>query len=65
MLKVSLNILYLINSLQFYTDSFESSLVFGHCLKICMLFGYNPQIIYCYFFSKLNLVIIQALYVTK
>ena len=35
--------------LQFYTDSFETSLVFGHGLKICMWFGYMPQIIFAAF----------------
>ena len=38
---------------------------FGHGLKICMWLRYNPQIIFCYFFRKLNLVIFQALYITK
>ena len=50
--------------LQFYTDSFETSLVFGHDLKICMWFGYNPQIIFCHFFCKLNLAIFWALSIT-
>ena len=27
-----------------------------------MWFGYNPQIIFCHFFCKLNLAIFQALY---
>ena len=34
---------------------------FGHGLKTCMWFGYNPQIIFCHFFRKLNLVFFQAL----
>ena len=34
---------------------------FGHGLKTCMCFGYNPQIIFCHFFRNLNLVIFQAL----
>ena len=38
---------------------------FGHGLNICMWFGYNPQIIFCYFLCKLNLVIFQALYIRK
>ena len=33
---------------------------FGHGLKICMWFGYNPQNIFCYFFYKMNYVIIAA-----
>ena len=28
-----------------------------HGLKMCILFGYNLQIIFCYFFHKLNLAI--------
>ena len=38
---------------------------FGHGLKICMWFGYNPQIIIWYFFCKLNLAIFPALSITK
>ena len=34
---------------------------FCHGLKICMWFGYSPQIISCYFFGKLNLAIFRAL----
>ena len=30
---------------------------YGHGLKICMWFGYNPWIIFCNFFHNLNLVI--------
>ena len=30
---------------------------FYHGLKICMRFGYNPDIIFCHFFRNLNLVI--------
>ena len=37
---------------------------FGHGLKICMWFWYNPQI-FCSFFRKLNLVFFGALYITK
>ena len=32
----------------------------GHDLKICISFGYNPQITFCHFFHKLNLVIFTA-----
>ena len=46
---------------QLYADSFETSQVFGHGLKTCMWFGYNPQIIFCHFFRNLNLVFFQAL----
>ena len=38
---------------------------FGHSLKVFMLFGYNPQIIFCHFFGKLNLAIFRALSITK
>ena len=34
---------------------------FGHSLKICMWFGYNPQFIFCHYFCNLNLVTFQAL----
>ena len=27
---------------------------YGHGLKICMWFGYNPWIIFCHFFHNLN-----------
>ena len=37
---------------------------FGHGLKICIWFGYNHQIIFCYFFCKLNLAIFRALLIT-
>ena len=32
----------------------------GHGLKMCILFGYNPQIIFCHFFQKMNIVIFAA-----
>ena len=38
---------------------------FGHGLKICMWFGYNPQIIFCHFFCMLKLAIFTALSMTK
>ena len=31
-----------------------------HALKICMWFGYNPQINFCHFFRILNLAIFRA-----
>ena len=34
---------------------------FGHGLKTCMWFGYNPRIRFCHFFRFLNLVFLQAL----
>ena len=33
----------------------------GQCLKICMWFGYNLQIIFCLFFRKLNLAIFTGI----
>ena len=33
---------------------------FSRGLKMCILFGYNPQINFCHFFRILNLVIFQA-----
>ena len=53
---------------QFYVlDSFETSQdwCFGHGLKKCMWLGYNLQIILSHFFYKLNLVIFQALLLSK
>ena len=47
--------------LQFLLRSFETlqvCLVLG--LKMCVLFGYNPQIIFYHFFHKMNLVIFTA-----
>ena len=35
---------------------------FCHGLKICMWFGYYPEIIFCHFFSNLNLVIFRRFY---
>ena len=37
----------------------------GHSLKICMRFGYNPQIIFYHFFHKLNLAIFQAVLLSE
>ena len=34
---------------------------FVHGLKMCMWFGYNPQIRFCHFLRNLNLVFFQAL----
>ena len=38
---------------------------FDHCLKICMWFGYNPEIIFYYFFRKLNLAIFHTFLLSK
>ena len=35
---------------------------FCHGLKICMWFGYYPEIIFCHFFRNLNLVIFRRFY---
>ena len=43
--------------LQFYADLFET---LGHGLKMYILCGHNPQIIFCHFFHKMNLVIFAA-----
>ena len=34
---------------------------YGHGLKICMWFGYNPWIIFCHFFHNLNLGIFSGI----
>ena len=34
---------------QFDSDSFESLQVLGHDMKMCIMFGYNPQIIFVTF----------------
>ena len=35
---------------------------FCHGLKLCMWFGYYPEIIFCHFFCNLNLVIFRRFY---
>ena len=35
---------------------------FCHDLKICMWFGYYPEIIFCHFYCNLNLVIFKCFY---
>ena len=53
--------------LQFYTHSFETSLVlwsWSEDMHVVSPFGYNPQIIFCHFFRKLNLAIFRALSIT-
>ena len=37
---------------QFYSDSFKLHRCLGHGLKMCMLFGYNPQIRFCLVFLQ-------------
>ena len=49
--------------LQFYSDYFETlqmSLNINHALKICISFGYSPQINFCHFFSQFELTILQC-----
>ena len=40
------------NFLQFYSDSFETYRCLGPVLKMCILFGHSPQIIFVTFFTK-------------
>ena len=43
--------------LQFYSDSFETLRgCLGHGLKMCILFGHFPQIIFCRLVHKVNFV---------
>ena len=35
---------------------------FGHGLKICIYFVYNPQIIFCYYFSQIGLSLFIGIY---
>ena len=51
--------------LQFFADLFETLQVFLHSLKMCMGFGYNPQINFCQIFRIFNLVIFQARILSK
>ena len=46
--------------LQFYSDSFETDQVFRSWSENVHFFGYNPQIIFCHFSYKMNLVIFSA-----
>ena len=46
--------------LQFNADCFEIDRCLDHGLKMCILFGHNPQIIFCHFFHKIILVIFAA-----
>ena len=36
-----------------------------HASKICMWFGYNPQINFCHFFRNLNLAIFSGIFTMK
>ena len=35
--------------------SFETVPIFGHVLKMCIYFGYNPQIIFLTFYAQVEL----------
>ena len=52
------------NSYSLIPISFETSLVFGHGLKICMWFGYNPQIIFVTF-SQVELSLFSGIIYNK
>ena len=43
------------DSYSFISILLKLYMCYGHGLKICMWFGYNPQIIFCHFFHSLNL----------
>ena len=46
--------------LQFYAKFFlKLSRCFCHVLKMCMWFGYNPQIHFCHIYRILNLIIVN------
>ena len=49
------------NSYNFMLVLLKLHRCFGHGLKTCMWFGYNPQIRFCHFFRNLNIVFFQAL----
>ena len=44
------------SSYSFMPIALKLYMCYGHGLKICMWFGYNPRIIFCHFFHNLNLV---------
>ena len=46
--------------LQVHSDSFEILQVFRSWSEDVHIYGYNPQIIFCHFFYKMNLVIFPA-----
>ena len=53
------------NSYSFTPILFKLYRCFYHPLKICMWFGYNPQINFSHFFRNLNLVIFRAFWQWK
>ena len=46
-----------ISSYSFMWIPLELYRCLGNGLNMCILFGHNPQIIFCYFFHKMNSVI--------
>ena len=52
-----------LNSYSFVPIHLKFYMCYGHGLKICMWFGYNPLIIFCHFFHNLNLVIFSGILV--
>ena len=51
------------SSYSFMSIHLKLYMCYGHGLKICMWFGYNPWIIFCHFFHNLNLVIFSGILV--
>ena len=52
--------------LQFCTNCYETlHMFFFHGMKMCMWFGYNWWIIFCYFLHIVNLVIFHPLYINS
>ena len=51
-------------NLQFYADSFETSQVFWSWSEDVHVVWINPQIRFCHFFRKLNLVFFHALFLS-
>ena len=48
------------NSYSFMPIHLKLYMCYGHGMKICMWFGYNPWIIFVIFFHNLNLVIVRC-----
>ena len=46
----------------FFSDSLETFRCLDHTLKMCMWFGFNPQMDFCHLFRNLNLAVFQAIY---
>ena len=50
--------------LQLYTKHFETFQVFYHSLKVCMMFGYNPHVIFFCFFRSVFSTSVLSEYTT-